>query len=843
MRFTGWLESIAADIRFGARLFIRTPMISAAVVVSLAVGIAANTAVFTLLDAAVLKPLPVPAPERLRVIEWTSESGFPEYINSINGSADTTPDGGLVSSSVSAPMHRALAREDSGFAAILGLSGARQVAAAVGEMAAEPADLQYVSANFFQGLNVSLTSGRGFLPDEDRVGEVPAVVVSFRYWNSRLGGSPDALNRRLRINDVDVRIVGVAPPGFFGLTVGQWTDLYAPLAARTALDRSPLGRAAEDPSNWWVQQVTVLNPNVPESVALARIDAMFRNRVAALAGSQPRSSLPTLSASPGQRGIEATNDEVQSALWLLMLLVGLLLLIVCANVANLLMARSEGRVRESAVRMTLGATPSRLFRQQLVESMMLAIAGGAIGVALGFTLSTAILGLFQVGGNPGEYFALRLDSRVVGYGAGISMTAALLFGLTPALRAARAYARTNLSMHSRSISVAGLRGPKILVSVQLALCLGALVAAGLLGRSLQALTSVDLGFDPDNLVYATVNPALSDFPADRVEGYLTDVQRAIEAIPGVESVSRIVVRPLQGGGNFSPANIPGNPRDEGFDPRFLTSVNDVGPEVFETLGIPLRAGRSVDRAGNGVVVDQRFAENFFGTEDVVGRRFGTGAPGNDDVYEIVGVAQNIVSLQLRADPPPMFYVAHEASETTSAVSFAIRTAQNPTISLQTIRSVVSSVDPSVPLTDLRTQTELLDRMLRTERMLAFLSAGFGIIATILAAIGLGGLLTYAVARRTGEIGLRMALGAAPTRMVAMVMNDSLKLIAVGFVIGIPCAFGVMKLLESSLYELTPADPITLTASVVILIAISLISALLPAYRAARTAPNAALKEE
>jgi len=344
-------------------------------------------------------------------------------------------------------------------------------------------------------------------------------------------------------------------------------------------------------------------------------------------------------------------------------------------------------------------------------------------------------------------------------------------------------------------------------------------------------------------VYATVNPGLSDFPRDRVEGYLTDVQRAIEAIPGVESVSRIQVRPLQGGGNFSPANIPGNPRNEGFDPRFLTSVNDVGPEVFETLAIPLVAGRPLQRTGNGVVVDQRFAETFFGSDNVVGRRFGTGPPGNDDVYEIVGVAQNIVSLQLRADQPPMFYVRHEVTDSVSEISFAIRTARDPGLSLPTIRSAVASVDPSVPLTALQTQQELLDRMLRTERMLAFLSAGFSAIATVLAAIGLGGLLAYAVARRTSEIGLRMALGAAPTTMVAMVMKDSLKLIAGGFAIGVPCAFVVMKLLEASLYEPGSADPATLAASVMILIAISLVSALLPAYRAARTAPNAALREE
>jgi hypothetical protein len=328
-----------------------------------------------------------------------------------------------------------------------------------------------------------------------------------------------------------------------------------------------------------------------------------------------------------------------------------------------------------------------------------------------------------------------------------------------------------------------------------------------------------------------------------VEGYLGDVQRSLEALPGVASVSRLSRRPLEGGGNFTLANIPGEVREQAFDPRFVVSVNGVGPEAFETLRIPLQAGRGADRTGNGVVVDERFAERFFGGQQALGRRFGTGPPGNDDQYEIVGIARNVISTQLRGDPQPTIYVPHQATPFAPAVSFAIRTSRDPGQLLESIRAVVAAVNPSVPLTELRTQTELLDRMLRTERMLAFLSVGFGLIATALAAIGLAGLLAYAVARRTSEIGLRMALGAAPGRMVAMVMKDSLKLIVTGLVVGIPLALGIGKLLESSLYELAPADPATMAVSIVSLLAISLAAAFLPALRAAKTAPNAALRDD
>jgi predicted permease len=847
MRFTGWIESILADVRFGLRQFVKTPMITAAVVLSLAIGIGANTAVFTLLDAAILKPLPVPDPDRLVVIEWTNADGFPAFVSGISGTSGNTPDGGMRSSSISAPVHRALASDATGFDAIVGIGGAEQVSAALGSTSAEPVDLQYVSANFFQALGVSPVLGRPFFDEEDRAGETPAVIVSHRFWTSRLGGSPDALGRTLRVNDVDARIVGVAPPAFFGLTVGQWTDLYAPLASRAALDRSTGAASTEDPANWWVQQVAVLSDDLTEAQAVAQLNGSFRNRIAALAGSTPDASVPELVGSSGQRGITPPMTQIRTALWLLMLLVGLLLLIVCANVATLLLARSEGRLRESVLRLTLGATPGRIFRQQWIESVLLALTGGVAGLALGHVFSAIVHDLFQVGRDASEAFALGIDLRVVGYGTALSLGAALLFGMSPAFRAARVYVGGSLRPHSRSIAAETLRGPKILVSAQIAICLGALVAAGLLGRSLQRLTEIDLGFDPENLVYATVNPALSEFPAERIEGYLDEVQRSLEALPGVESVSRVAIRPLQGGGITTGANIPGNPRPDGFDPSFAVNLNTVGPGTFATLGIPLRSGRSVDRGANGVVIDQRFAERFFGgSENALGRRFGTGAPTNDDQYEIVGVAANVISYQLRNEPLPMVYVPNGAPGTILSAApthFAMRTSQDPNLLLASIRNVVASVNPSVPLTELRTQTELLDRMLRTERMLAYLSAGFGFIATALAAIGLAGLLAYAVARRTSEIGLRMALGAAPRRMIAMIMKDSLKLILAGFVVGIPLALGIAKLLESSLYELAPADPTTIAVSMAIMLGISLAAAFFPACRAAGTAPSAALRED
>lgn len=841
MRFVRWIELIALDVRYGIRQLVKAPMVTVAVVLSLAVGIGANTAIFRLVDAAILRPLPVPDPGSLVVIQWSNEDGFPQYVSHISGDAQNTPGGGMIGSSFPALMIRRLAGEPSGLEAIVGISDPDEVAAAVGTGPAEQVDLQYVSANFFEGMKVTPVLGRPFLEQEDRVGELPALIVSHRFWMSRLGGSASAVGRALRVNDVTGRIVGVAPPGFFGMRAGQWTDLYAPLAARSVLDRTPAETTPEDPTNWWVRAVGRLAEGVPESAATARLSGLFRSQVAELAGPDA-GSLPALVPSPGRRGFDSLDDQSQTALWLLLLLVALLLLIVCANVANLLLARSESRQHDCAVRLTLGAPASRLFRQQLIESMLLALIGGAAGLMLGFALSNVIHDLFETARDASNAFALQTDLRVVGFTVAISTAAAVLFGLTPALRAARSEPSARLNMSSRSITGTRLRGPRALVSAQLALCLGALVAAGLLGRSLHRLAAVDLGFDPENLVYATVNPSLSGYPAERVEGYLADVQSELEALPGVTAVSRLERRPLEGGGRFSPVNIPGRPRAEGFDPAFVVSVNSVGPEMLETLAIPLLAGRNLSRDGSGVVVDERFADRFFEGQNALGRRFGIGGPGNDDQYEIVGIARNTVSLQLRADPLPTLYVPL-AAQSSPATHFAVRAAVDPDRLLGAIRTAVSSVDASVPLMEVHTQTELLDRMLRTERLLAFLSGGFGLVATALGAIGLAGLLSYAVARRTSEIGLRMALGAAPGGMVRMVMQDSLKMVMTGLLVGLPCAYGIARLLASNLYEIAPLDPATMAASVLALLAISLAAAFIPARRAASTDPIAALREE
>ena len=840
-----WLESALQDARYGLRQLRRTPALAAAVVLSLAIGLGANTAIFSLIDAALLKPLPVNDPDSLVIIEWTNDDFPPEsLITNHNGEFRTIADGRKQGSSIPAYLYRRLAREQTAFEPLIGLAAYPDaVALAVEQSPVEQVSLQYVSGNYFQGLGIQPMLGRSFRDDEDRLGAEPVVVVSHRFWTSRLEGSADALDRTVRINTVPARIVGIAPPGFFGLRAGQWTDVYAPLAMKVAFQPSTGGNAprGEDDRNWWIRQVGRLKPGVPEAAARAQMAALFRSVAVPEGTTVDPNRIPEMITLPGRRGFDALNARDANALWILMLLVGVLLLIVCANVANLLLSRSVSRERESAVRLALGAARARLFRQHLIESALMALLGGAAGIALGYVLAQSIHLLFQTGRDASNAFDLHVDMRVLAFSAALSMLTAFLFGLAPAARAVRANVNDTLKAHTKSVR-GGLSGlPRLLVSLQIALCLAALVAAGLLGRSLENLKWMDIGFDRENLAYASVSPSRAGYATGRIGPYVDRVRDELGRLPGVVRVSPVQTRLLSGGGNWAAVNIPGRPfqRDQG------AHTNRVGPEFFETLHIPLLAGRIVEARDirsdgrEAVVVDQLFAARYFPNENPIGHHFGLG-PKENDQYEIVGIVGNSRYNSLRNEAVPAFYQSYSPGGT---VHFAIRTTSGAGRLSEAVRKAVAAVDPAVPLTEFHTQSGLIDRNLRTERLLSFVSGAFGLVALILAAIGLGGLLAYAVAVRTNEIGVRMALGAAAGDVVRMVLGDSLWMVATGIFIGLPCAYVVGRFLQTALFGLQPFDVATNGLAFVALLTVALGAAWIPARRAAHTDPVVALREE
>ena len=836
-----WLDSLLQDARFGLRQLRKTPALASAVVLSLTVGIGANTAIFSLVDAVILKPLPVKDPDSLRIVEWTND-GFPKGVTNINGNFKRLSGNWSQGSSVGAYLYRRLAHEQQSFEALIGIADPDSVAMAIDASPAEQVSLQYVSSNFFQGLGVLPVIGRSFLTEEDRVGAEPVVIVSHRFWVSRLGGHRDALNRKVRINNVSARIAGVAPPGFFGLRTGQWTDVYAPLAIKVAFaanqsDRNPRG---EDDSDWWVRQAGRLKNGVSEAAARAEIGRLFRN-IAVSEGMQSEpTKLPDLVTLPGRRGFDALAPKDVSALWMLMLMVALLLLMVCANVANLLLSRSVGRRRESAVRLALGAARTRLFRQHLIESGVLALLGGGAGLALGYVLAQSIQLLFQTGHDASRAFDLHLDLRILAYTGTLSILTAFLFGLAPALRASGADLSDALKAQTRSVMSGRLLLPRLLVSTQIALCLTALVAAGLLGRTLENLKRTDVGFDRENLAYASLNPARAGYSAKRVGPYVDRVREELARVPGVLRVSTVSFPLLSGMGNNGLLNFPGRPLSE----ANRANLNTVGEGFFETLRIPLIAGRTIGRRdirtdAEAVVVDQVFARRFFPNQNPLGRRFGLG-PKENNRYEIVGVVGNSSYNSLRSDAYPTMYEPYHPEGT---IHFAMRTAMDSARLEKAVRKAVAAVDPDVSLTEFHTQTALIDRLLRTERLLGFVSGAFGLVALSLAAIGLGGLLAYSVAGRTNEIGVRMALGAAAGDVIRTVLRDSLWMAGTGILIGLPCAYAIGMVLKTELFRIQPLDPWTAALSFFTLLSVALLAAWVPARRAARIDPMTALREE
>jgi predicted permease len=844
MGIVGWLESALQDARYGVRQLRKTPALTFAVVLSLTIGVGANTAIFSLVDAAILRPLPVEDPDSLVILEWTNE-GFPPGIENHNGEYRPIDGGRHQGSSVAASLYRRLAREQTMFEPLMGIAAYPDpVAIKVDGSPAEQVSIQYVSSNFFPGLGRPPAIGRGFLEADDRVGQEPVVIVSHRFWLGRLGGREDALQRNIRINNVPARIVGVAPQGFFGIRAGQWPDFYAPLAAKVSFQPpSDMAGRGEDDRNWWVRQIGRLEPGVSVAAAKAQASGLFRNMIVP----EGDKKIPQLVTAPGRRGLDALNARDTNALWILMLLVGILMLIVCANVANLLLSRSVGRQRESSVRLALGAARSRLFRQHLIESSMFAILGGASGAGLGYLLAQAIHVLFQTGRDASNAFDLHLNLRVLAFTGGLSAITALLFGLAPAVRASRSDVSGSLKAQSRSVTGGRLRLPRFLVSVQVGLCLAALVAAGLLGRTLENLRWSNIGFDRENLAYATVNPARAGYSGERTGQYVDRVLEELSRLPGVSKVSTTQVRLLSGNGNWAPISTAERPFRLPRGPVTGAEgahMNSVGEGFFETMGIPLLAGRTLDQRdlrpeSDAVVVDELFAKRFFPNQNPLGRRFGIGMESTNR-FEIVGVVGNTLYNRLRGDAVATFYQAYRNGGTTH---FAIRSTLDSDRLAEWVRKAVAAVDPAVPMTEFHTQTGLIDRMLRTERLLGFVSGAFAIVALALAAIGLGGLLAYAVARRTNEIGVRMALGAASGDVIRMVLRDSMWMAGIGMVIGLPGTYAVGRLMRSMLFGLEPVDPATTVLSLAVLLGAALIAAWVPARRASRIDPLTALREE
>jgi len=870
MRRMNFVANLIQDLRYGLRMLAKSPGFTAVVILSLALGIGANTAIFSLIDAVMLKSLPVRQPEQLVLLNWASQ-GRSYVIQSYDGNDWQDSKGRNVGTSFSYPIYRAIRARNSAFSDVLGFADVDQpLNLNVGGTSAL-ARGQYVSGNFFSTLGVGAAAGRTILDSDDQAGAAPAIVISYAYWTSRFGRDPSVVGKSIVVNSVPFTLVGVAAAEFFGLQSGRPTDAWVPVATHARVDPSwsrwlPEGESIFSVrTEWWMLMIGRLKPGVTREQASASLDVIVRQEAAGIQPPPPGQRGPDVTLQPpwvelepASGGLDALRRQFSQPLFVLMSLVGLVLLIACANVANLLLARAEWRQKEIAVRLALGAGRRRLIRQLLTESLILAAGGGAWGVVLAYWGSGVLLSFMSSGGNPIQ-LSVSPDLKVLGFTALVSLVTGIVFGLAPALRGTRLDLTPALKEGAGRIAGSGPSGGrmrpglgKALVVAQAAMSLMLLVGAGLFVRTLRNLMKEDLGFDRSNLLLFSIDANRAGYKGQRLADFYLEMQRRIEAIPGVRSATmsrHFLVNDGQGGENvFIEGYVP-KPGQAAEDGSLDTYTHFVGSRFFGTFRIPVLLGRTIQDGDTGAalrvgVVNQAFARRYFGSASPIGHRFRFNSKTDAADMTIVGLVGNTTYGEIRKDPPPTVYVPFDQHlNILDWQNVAVRTAGNPMSVVNAVRRTMQDLDRNVPMHDVLTETEQIDQATFQERLFARLSSFFALLALTLACIGLYGTLSYAVARRTNEIGIRMAIGAERSSIVRMVLREALLLALLGIVIGIPAALAGSRLIATMLYGLKPTDPFTLAAATLMMIAVAALAGYLPARRAANVDPMVALRYE
>ena len=825
-----FFESFFQDLRFILRTLAKAPAFTSVVVLSLVLGIGANTAIFSLINAALLKMLPVRNPEQLVQLKGV-DYWFPY------------------------PVYKNFRDHNQVFSGVVAFQSLNDMDVEVNGRGAI-AKGQVVSGNYFPVLGINAIVGRTILAQDDNApGGSSVAVISYEYWARRFGLDPAVIGKEIVINNAPFTIIGVSPPEFFGLQPGERIDVSIPL---TTIEKVWPGYAARGtpyyvltcPFRNWIRVMGRLKPGVTPERALANLEPTYRQAVSealqALNGSPftRRTILHSrLELAPGGQGLGALRQRFSKPLLILMAGVTLLLLITCANVANLLLARANARSKEIAVRLTVGAGRLRLIRQFMTESVLLASAGGGLGLLLAFWASHSLVALLLRSSTPIS-LSVSPNGSVLVFTLVVSLIAALFFGLMPALRAARPDFAPALVEITRAAGRSGGRSrfARSLIVLQIATSFVLLAGAGLLVRSLRNLKNLYPGFNKDNVLLFAVNPDLVGYK-DTDALYRTLLER-IRRLPGVQAASFSMNTPLSG--HFSATTVK---VEESGKELIPAELNLVGPAYFTTLETSILRGRDFTdadqaRAPKVAIVNESFAHYFFGDSNPLGRRISIPDWVADPSWcQIIGVVRDDVQLDLRQPPRPAAYMPASQSGLPSGVSFEIRTAIKPAAITTAVLHTIAQVDSRLPVFDIRTLDEQLDDSLIAERLIAALSTVFGAVALLLACVGLYGLTTYAINRRTAEFGIRMALGATRVEITGMVLRETSELLLIGLGIGIPSGIAAARLIQSELYGLKSYDPGTMLSAVFIMASIAVWAAYLPARRAARVDPMAALRTE
>ncbi len=824
-----WFDSLQGDIRYAWRQLRKTPTFSMLAVVILAAGIGGNTAIFSAIDTVMLQMLPVQKPEELWRVQWISRRhGFHQ---NYNGDSFENASGEMVAWSVAYPVYEYLRNHVSSFSGLSAFddSGVQLNVTVRGHAAL--ARGQLVSGDYFTTLGANALLGRTLLPEDDQPDAPAVAVLSYGYWEQMFGGDTNILGQTIPVNGSRVVIVGVLSKG--QCAIRSCPDITLPLKLFSLATTQP--DVLKNPNHWDFELLGRLRPEIPAEQARAELELALQQ---AIHGYHPQNDYdpPRVVLIPGGRGFQKLRgDEIAMQLKILASTMGIVLLIACANIAGLLVARAASRQREIGTRLAIGASQGRLIRQLLTESVLLSTFGGAAGIVLAFFLKDATMGLFVNGQLP-PGIAPTLNLKVLLFSLGLCIVTGLVFGLAPAMGALRVDMLTMLKMSGATQDRSQFRTGKMLIAIQVALSLVLVTGSALFVQTLIRLRSETLGFQPQNLLMFSLNPTLNGYRDQRLLNFYEEVLKRIEQVPGVQSASFSRHGLLSNSSSGSAVTLP--------DKEHLhVLIHYVPPRYPETLGIPLLAGRDIrwtDRETTQPVamINQTLARKVFSEQNPLGRA----VVFNNQPLEVIGIVGDARYANLRQPVQPTIYLPFRQSPQ-HRMTYMVRSAVEPKAMRAAVKRVVESVDPNVPLYDVRTQVQQIDRLTQRERTFALLLSGFAILALVLSCLGIYGTLAYLVARRTPEIGIRLALGATRSDVVALVLRESMMPVIFGIAAGVAVSLAAGKMIESFLFGLKPRDPVSLIIAATVLIVCAILAGWWPARRASRIAPMDALRVE
>jgi predicted permease len=843
------MTDLWADIKYAFRSLRKAPLFATVAVLSLALGIGANTAIFSLLDQVLLRLLPVKNPKELVMFIMRGQ----HY------------GGNWGPNAISYPMYRDFQDHNEVFSDMFGrFSFGADLTIDGGT---DRAQAEMVSGTYFPAMGVGAALGRTFTPDDDKTPSGhPLVVLSYSFWDTHFAKDPKVLGKTVRVNNIPMTIVGVAQSGFNGIDVGNAAQIFIPLVMQPEMNPFAKG-FLKDRRTRWVNVFGRLKPGVTQVQAQASLQP-FMHSILEMEVREPAFRTASdivreqflkcyMDLVPGSQGRSFLRVQLRAPLWVLMSITGTVLLIACANLANLLLARAAGREKEVAVRLAVGASRWRIMKQLLTESLLLAALGGVAGTAIAFAADKMLLAAFVPSDATGVNISTTPDLRVLLFTFGLTVFTGLLFGLFPALRTTKPYIAPTLKDQAGAVVGGGnVKLRKALVASQVMLSLLLLVGAGLFLKSLSNLRNLGPGFPVKRLIGVNLNPLALGYNAERTKLFYRQLTENLRTVPGVQSVGLAAVRILKNNEWDNWVTIEGYTPKPGDRPDAF--MNSISPNYFGTLGVPVVAGRDFTTQDTEevlhrepdnwvptkIIVNESFVKRYFNGRSALGRRVGFGIdPGTKVDMEIIGVVKDIKYMNLRNEIPDQAFLPYMASRNQGGMTVFVRTAADPETMFTALRAKIRELDANLPIYGMRTVQEDLNDTLVTERMTANLSAVFGFLATLLAIVGLYGVMAYSVARRTREIGIRMALGALEGRVVWMVMKEVLLLVVLGVSVALPAAFALTRLVRAQLYGVAPNDPWTMALATIGLMLVASAAGFVPALRASRIDPIRALRYE